>query len=85
MPKQRRTGLFSATQTRKLEDLIRAGLRNPVRVTVTEKSASGADSAQRTPTTLSNYYMVFMFKYLSVLILKLTIDFSFIRYDIHFK
>jgi ATP-dependent RNA helicase DDX55/SPB4 len=34
LPKQRRTGLFSATQTEEVEELARAGLRNPVRVTV---------------------------------------------------
>ena len=37
MPKLRRTGLFSATQTKDVEDLIRAGLRNPVLVSVKEK------------------------------------------------
>lgn len=37
LPKQRRTGLFSATQTREVESLARAGLRNPVAVTVKEK------------------------------------------------
>ncbi|XP_064457975.1 ATP-dependent RNA helicase DDX55-like [Ornithodoros turicata] len=56
LPKQRRTGLFSATQTKEVEDLIRAGLRNPVCITVKEKPASG--SMQRTPALLSNYYMV---------------------------
>jgi len=34
LPKQRRTGLFSATQTEEVEELARAGLRNPVRITV---------------------------------------------------
>ncbi len=37
LPKQRRTGLFSATQTKDVDDLIRAGLRNPVLVSVKEK------------------------------------------------
>ncbi len=55
LPKQRRTGLFSATQTDELEKLIRAGLRNPVRITV-KQTGSGAD--QRTPSTLKNFYMV---------------------------
>ena len=31
-PKQRRTGLFSATQTSEVSSLIRAGLRNPVMI-----------------------------------------------------
>ena len=57
LPKQRRTGLFSATQTKEVEDLIRAGLRNPVRVSVQEK-ADVASSSQKTPSLLQNYYMV---------------------------
>ncbi|XP_077353259.1 ATP-dependent RNA helicase DDX55 [Festucalex cinctus] len=57
LPKQRRTGLFSATQTQELEKLVRAGLRNPVRVAVKEKGV--ADGAtRRTPSTLRNYYTV---------------------------
>ena len=57
LPKQRRTGLFSATQTDELESLIRAGLRNPVRITVKEKRMEG-DAVQRTPKSLNNYFMV---------------------------
>lgn len=34
LPKQRRTGLFSATMTSALASLIRVGLRNPVKVVV---------------------------------------------------
>ena len=34
LPKQRRTGLFSATQTDEVQELARAGLRNPMRITV---------------------------------------------------
>lgn len=55
LPKQRRTGLFSATQTQELEKLVRAGLRNPVRITVKEKGVA-ASSVQKTPSRLSNYY-----------------------------
>lgn len=58
LPKQRRTGLFSATQTSQVEDLIRAGLRNPVRVTVREKATDGTEFNRRTPATLKNYYLV---------------------------
>lgn len=58
LPKQRRTGLFSATQTDELEKLIRAGLRNPVRITVKEKLSYPTQDVQRTPSTLQNYYMV---------------------------
>lgn len=57
LPKQRRTGLFSATQTQELEKLVRAGLRNPVRITVKEKGVA-ATAVQKTPARLSNYYTV---------------------------
>uniref|UniRef100_A0A8D3CFG3 ATP-dependent RNA helicase n=1 Tax=Scophthalmus maximus TaxID=52904 RepID=A0A8D3CFG3_SCOMX len=61
LPKQRRTGLFSATQTQELEKLVRAGLRNPVRITVKEKGVAAAAAAapvQKTPSRLSNYYTI---------------------------
>ncbi|XP_045699232.1 ATP-dependent RNA helicase DDX55 isoform X2 [Phyllostomus hastatus] len=57
LPKQRRTGLFSATQTQEVESLVRAGLRNPVRISVKEKGAA-ASSSQKTPSRLQNHYMV---------------------------
>lgn len=47
LPKQRRTGLFSATQTQEVENLVRAGLRNPVRISVKEKGQQPA--AHRRP------------------------------------
>ena len=51
-PKQRRTGLFSATMTDALTDLVRVGLRNPVRVVVKVESKRGAKSeSRRTPAT----------------------------------
>ncbi|XP_071428239.1 ATP-dependent RNA helicase DDX55 isoform X3 [Pithys albifrons albifrons] len=57
LPKQRRTGLFSATQTQEVENLVRAGLRNPVRISVKEKGVA-ATNTQKTPTRLENYYMI---------------------------
>ncbi|XP_038655398.1 ATP-dependent RNA helicase DDX55 [Scyliorhinus canicula] len=56
LPKQRRTGLFSATQTQDVENLVRAGLRNPVRISVKEKGMA-ADNTQKTPVRLRNFYM----------------------------
>ncbi|ERE76025.1 ATP-dependent RNA helicase DDX55 [Cricetulus griseus] len=56
LPKQRRTGLFSATQTQEVENLVRAGLRNPVRISVKEKGVA-ANSTQKTPSRLENHYM----------------------------
>ncbi|CAG2100387.1 unnamed protein product [Medioppia subpectinata] len=59
LPKQRRTGLFSATQTKKLDHLIRAGLRNPVKVEIKEKYSdpSTADECLQMPQTLHNSYV----------------------------
>lgn len=54
LPKQRRTGLFSATQTQEVKALARAGLRNPATISV--QVAGAKDSAQITPSTLRNYY-----------------------------
>jgi len=61
-PKQRRTGLFSATQTQKLKDLLRAGLRNPVKVEVKVRSTSNHGSSQATPSSLQNFYMAFPYE-----------------------
>jgi ATP-dependent RNA helicase DDX55/SPB4 len=60
LPKQRRTGLFSATMTDALGELVRVGLRNPVRVVVrVEARATGVVKAdRRTPSTLKNGYLV---------------------------
>lgn len=52
LPRQRRTGLFSATQTKEVKDLMRAGLRNPVLVSVKEKATVS------TPKLLQNYYVI---------------------------
>lgn len=70
VPKQRRTGLFSATMVDGFDDLIRAGLRNPVRIVVKVVSNSSGEngaaeseseavmSEQRIPSTLSVYYVI---------------------------
>ncbi|UYV68981.1 DDX55 [Cordylochernes scorpioides] len=57
LPKQRRTGLFSATQTKELEDLKRSGMRNPVSIVVKDIAAKTGESL-RTPATLTNYYTI---------------------------
>lgn len=44
LPKQRRTGMYSATQTREVESLARAGMRNPVRVVVRVHRAGGSSN-----------------------------------------
>jgi hypothetical protein len=55
-PKQRRTGLFSATQTKEVKELARAGMRNPVTIAVKLQNASS--TSQVTPSTLKNYFAV---------------------------
>eukprot|EP00050_Salpingoeca_kvevrii_P001960 m.184068 g.184068 ORF g.184068 m.184068 type:complete len:609 (-) comp10499_c1_seq1:65-1891(-) len=57
LPKQRRTGLFSATQAKEVEALVRAGLRNPVRVCVRVESTN-AKSIQAIPSSLHVWYMM---------------------------
>ncbi|XP_014213524.1 probable ATP-dependent RNA helicase DDX55 homolog [Copidosoma floridanum] len=52
LPRLRRTGLFSATQTKEVKQLIRAGLRNPECVTIKETENVS------TPSTLNNYYSI---------------------------
>ena len=48
LPKQRRTGLFSATMSDALTELVRAGLRNPVKVVVKVESLTDRQE-QRVP------------------------------------
>ncbi|KAL5490329.1 SPB4 [Sanghuangporus weigelae] len=65
LPKQRRTGLFSATMTDALSELVRVGLRNPVRVVVKVESKKTKDGKvvkekveeRRIPASLKIFYM----------------------------
>lgn len=63
LPKQRRTGLFSATMTTNIESLIKAGLRNPAYITVTVKSNISDNKEGEVrhvlPKGLFNYYTVY--------------------------
>ncbi|KAG7449196.1 DEAD-domain-containing protein [Guyanagaster necrorhizus] len=61
LPKQRRTGLFSATMTDAdaMSELVRVGLRNPARLVVKIQSKKGQTviEERRTPAKLSNLYL----------------------------
>ncbi|KIX03132.1 uncharacterized protein Z518_06682 [Rhinocladiella mackenziei CBS 650.93] len=57
LPKQRRTGLFSASVSEAVDQVIRVGLRNPVRITVKVKGANGVED-KRTPASLQMTYAV---------------------------
>ena len=41
LPKQRRTGLFSATVGESVDQIVRVGLRNPVKIAVKVRSTDG--------------------------------------------
>ena len=48
LPKQRRTGLFSASISEAMDQLVRVGLRNPVKIAVKVKGIDGRED-KRTP------------------------------------
>jgi ATP-dependent RNA helicase DDX55/SPB4 len=67
LPKQRRTGLFSASVSEAVDQLVRVGLRNPVRIAVKVKtralpSGKAGEEAKiedkRTPASLQMAYLV---------------------------
>lgn len=66
LPKQRRTGCFSATMSEGLGELCRVGLRNPVKVVVkVERKAGSKDASsgqilteRNTPASLSNTFLL---------------------------
>lgn len=57
LPKQRRTGLFSASVSEAVDQIIRVGLRNPVRIAVKVKGANGVED-KRTPASLKMTYAI---------------------------
>ncbi|KIW66028.1 hypothetical protein PV04_08237 [Phialophora macrospora] len=57
LPKERRTGLFSASVSEAVDQLIRVGLRNPVKIEVKVKGANGVQD-KRTPASLQMSYAV---------------------------
>ena len=48
LPKQRRTGLFSASVSEAVAEIVRVGLRNPVKIAVKVRSLNGGED-KRTP------------------------------------
>ena len=48
LPKQRRTGLFSASVSEAVDQLVRVGLRNPVKIAVKVRGLDGRED-KRTP------------------------------------
>ncbi|KYK55318.1 DEAD/DEAH box helicase [Drechmeria coniospora] len=59
LPKQRRTGLFSASVSEAVSEIIRVGLRNPVKIEVRVKMKDGGILEDRkTPASLKMAYML---------------------------
>lgn len=59
LPKQRRTGLFSASVSEAVSEIIRVGLRNPVKIEVRVKMKDGGVLEDRkTPASLQMTYLV---------------------------
>lgn len=59
LPKQRRTGLFSASVSEAVSEIIRVGLRNPVKIEVKVKmKGGGVLEDRRTPASLQMSYLV---------------------------
>ncbi|KAI0182126.1 ATP-dependent rRNA helicase spb4 [Hypoxylon sp. FL1284] len=60
LPKQRRTGLFSASVSEAVGEIIRVGLRNPVKVAVKVRSlkTGGVIEERRTPVSLQMSYLM---------------------------
>lgn len=56
LPKQRRTGLFSASVTEAVDQIVRVGLRNPVKIAVKVRGSSGTEE-KRTPASLQMTYI----------------------------
>ncbi|KAL8750281.1 MAG: hypothetical protein Q9184_006477 [Pyrenodesmia sp. 2 TL-2023] len=57
LPKQRRTGLFSASVSEAVDQIVRVGLRNPVKISVKVKGAKN-EQDRRTPSSLSMTYLI---------------------------
>ncbi|KAK2761239.1 ATP-dependent rRNA helicase spb4 [Arachnomyces sp. PD_36] len=57
LPKQRRTGLFSASVSEAVDQIVRVGLRNPVKIAVKIRGGSGVED-KRTPASLQMTYLL---------------------------
>ncbi|KAI9857490.1 MAG: ATP-dependent rRNA helicase spb4 [Trichoglossum hirsutum] len=57
LPKQRRTGLFSASVSEAVGEIVRVGLRNPVKIAVKVKGVDGGED-RRTPASLQMSYLL---------------------------
>jgi ATP-dependent RNA helicase DDX55/SPB4 len=66
LPKQRRTGLFSATQTREVASLTRAGLRNPAVVSVKVQYDAPSAGMRYDDATRPKFALVYILQFLQL-------------------
>lgn len=79
LPKQRRTGLFSATLSAAGDNIFKTGMTNPVRITV-----KGANSINTAPKSLNINYMVVKPEHKLTTFLKLIKDYRFKKAIVYF-
>lgn len=79
LPKQRRTGLFSATLSAAGDDVFKTGMTNPVRITV-----KGANSTNTAPKSLNINYMLLEPEKKLTTLLKLIEDYKFKKAIVYF-
>ena len=58
VPKERRTGLFSASVSAAVDELVRVGLRHPFKISAKVRSAQTGELDKRTPEALELRYLV---------------------------
>lgn len=82
LPKQRRTGLFSATISSAGDTIFKTGMNNPVRVQVKTKNFLGEQ--QNSPTSLQLSYMLLQPEYKITLLLTMLRDYDFKKVIVYF-
>lgn len=81
LPRQRRTGLFSATLSAAGDKIFRTGMQNPVKVLVKSKSSSGSAA----PSSLAINYMAVLALTKLPMMLKIASDYNFKKCMVYFS
>lgn len=82
LPKQRRTGLFSATVSSAGDAIFKTGMNNPVKVQVKTKNFLGEQ--QNAPTSLQLSYMLLQPEYKVTTLLTILRDYDFKKVIVYF-
>lgn len=83
LPKQRRTGLFSATISSAGDSIFRTGMANPVKVVVKSKNSSKQNNVN-SPASLYISYMTVLPEYKLVTMLKLLTNYQYKKAIVYF-